>query len=589
MQREGWINLNGQWRFAFDRESIGEMAGWHKTSAAQLRADGGPLGRTITVPFCPESSLSGIGDPSFHDVVWYGRTLEAPRTLDSQRVILHFGSVDYGAKVWINGELVASHEGGHTPFKVDLTEFLIQSENTLVVRAEDPGGDPTIPRGKQDWKEHPSSIFYSRSTGIWQTVWLEVVDSMHVDYLLLTPSLDQGQLDVDVHIRGWTGGTHIHLTASLDGRLAGTVSHAASGPHQRVTLKLDQTSLEPWSPQSPAVYDLTVELFDPSGHSRDVVQSYFGLRKVDVLGDELRLNGQPIFLRLVLDQGYWPDGLFTPPSDEAIRRDIELAMAMGFNGARKHQKPEDPRWLYWADRLGFLVWEEMSNAYQFSLPAVARTVREWAEVVIRDYNHPCVIAWVPINESSGCRPLAEDQRSWVGTFADHFPTTMYHLTKTLDPNRPALSNCGWEHTSSDLCTIHDYRNALALTDRVSSLENLLDSPPSIPAVFADGYHYDGQPILISEYGGIFSTKVEGFDYAVAVDADDFARQLEELTSALLASPLVAGFAYTQLADTAHERNGLLTAERKPKIPLERIQSIITLPSARERRLMPRGQ
>jgi len=581
LQRERWSNLNGVWRFEFDDNDVGRRRDWQRTTADELETTGGPLAGTIVVPFCPESPLSGIGDTSFHRVVWYGRTFSTPQHSADERVHLNFGAIDYWAEVWINGELTAYHEGGHAPFSVDVSGYLTRNVNSVVVRAEDPGDDPAIPRGKQDWKEQPSSIFYNRSTGIWQTAWMETVDSLHIELLRLTPDLDAGAIEVGIRLKGWQPGTYVRVSCSLDGKQAGTASQLAGGADVRIAIVLDKKAIEPWSPSSPTLYDLAVEVVDDGGRVRDLVGSYFGMRKIEVVGDELRLNGEPLFLRLVLDQGYWPDGLFTAPSDDALRRDIELAMAMGFNGARKHQKPEDPRWLYWADRLGFLVWGEMANSYTFSHDSVMRTIREWADIVERDYNHPCLIAWVPINESSGCRPLAEDQRSWAGKLATHYPTTMYHLTKTLDPTRPALSNCGFEHTLSDFCTIHDYREAEALARRVSSLEDLLASPPGMPPVFAEGYTYAGQPIFVSEYGGIFSAHRGDFSYAVASDAEDLAKRFEELTSVLLASPIVAGFAYTQLADTALEQNGLLTADRKPKIPLERVKAIVTSPSVRE--------
>jgi beta-galactosidase/beta-glucuronidase len=582
LQRERWINLNGPWRFAFDDLDAGRAEGWQRTSAAELERGGGRLSATIVVPFCPQSRLSGIGDTSFHDVVWYGRTFATPPHAPDERVVLHFGAVDYLTEAWVNGRFVARHEGGHTPFSADVTGDLSETTNTLLVRAEDPGSDPAIPRGKQDWKEQPSHIFYSRTTGIWQTVWLEVVDKLHVDDLRLTPNVDAAELGVEVHLRGWQAGTTLRLRAEIDGLLAGATTVTADGPDSSITLTLGETPLELWSQRNPVLYDLTLEVIGPDGRRRDVVTSYFGMRTIEVVGDQLCLNGEPLFLRLVLDQGYWPEGVLTAPTDAAFRRDIELAIAMGFNGARKHQKIEDPRWLYWADRLGFLVWGEMANAHRLSPRSITRTIQEWADTIARDFSHPCLIAWIPINESNGCRLLGDDQRTWVGPFAAHFATAMYHLTKTLDPTRPALSNDGWEHTRSDLCTLHDYRDAEALARRISSLENLLQPPPRLPPLYAEGYGYSGEPVIVTEYGGIFqAVAADGFDYAVANDNEDLVRQLASLTAALLASPIVSGFCYTQLADVEHEQNGLLTADRQPKVALECVNAIITAPSIRE--------
>lgn len=337
LQRDHWSNLNGVWRFRFDDDDVGRQEAWQRITAAQLEGAEGPLSRSIIVPFCPESALSGIGDPSLHTIAWYGRTFPTPKRSTEECLLLHFGAVDYWADVWVNGELAVQHEGGHAPFSVDISDYLSQEMNTVVVRAEDPGSDPTIPRGKQDWKEQPSSIFYSRSTGIWQTVWLETVDTLHVDSLGLTPNLDAGAIEVGVRLQGWQPGTHVRLSCALNGKQAGLTSLMADGPDINTAVDLNELPLEPWCPIHPVLYDLTIQVADEAGKVRDLVHSYFGMRKIELLGDEVRLNGTPVFLRFVLDQGYWPDGLFTAPSDDALRRDIELAMAMGFNGARMHQ------------------------------------------------------------------------------------------------------------------------------------------------------------------------------------------------------------------------------------------------------------
>jgi beta-galactosidase/beta-glucuronidase len=299
--RDRWCNLNGTWRFAFDDNDSGRARGWHHPRAPGPDNGEGPLTGQIVVPFCPQSPLSGIGDPSFHDIVWYARAFTAPQRSDQERVVLHFGAVDYRAAVWVNGQLVATHEGGHTPFSADITNTLLTSANVLVVRAEDPGGDPTIPSGKQDWHQHPSHTFYSRTTGIWQTVWLEVVDSTHVSDLRLTPDLDAAALRAVVRLGGWEPGTRVRLVATREGQLAGAATVAAATDEARATVHLTDTPLALWSPERPALYDLSVEVVDAAGKVRDRVTSYFGMRQVDVAGDRLLLNGEPIFLRLVLD------------------------------------------------------------------------------------------------------------------------------------------------------------------------------------------------------------------------------------------------------------------------------------------------
>jgi beta-galactosidase/beta-glucuronidase len=583
LSRERWINLNGVWRFAFDDSDRGRSEMWAATSAGAIEAGEGPLHDSIVVPFCPQAPLSGIDDASFHDVAWYGRTFDTPSRRGRDRVVLHCGAIDYRADVWINGALVASHEGGHTPFSADVTNALSTATNTLVVRVEDPGSDPGIPRGKQDWLEQHSHIFYRRTTGIWQTVWLEIVDELHVDSLRLTPNVSAARLDVVVRLVGWQPGTRLRVVAELDGRQAGATSAAAEGAESSVALPLDRVPLRVWSPRDPALYDLRIELLDDAGETRDVVTSYFGMRTIEASGGRVLLNGDPLYLRLVLDQGYWPDGLLTAPSDAALRADIECALEMGFNGARKHQKVEDPRWLYWADRLGFLVWGEMANAHALSPRSIARTTREWIDVVARDFNHPCVIAWVPINESMGCRLLGPDGRRRIGPFAAHYATALYHLTKALDTTRLVLSNDGWEHTHSDLCTVHDYSDPETLTRRLASLDRLLP-PISVPPVYAAGFAYGGEPVVLSEFAGIFrAVEVDGFDYAVAVDDLDLDRLAERFVTAALASPILSGFCYTQLTDVDQEQNGLLTADRRPKLPLSRIRSIVAAPANVEAR------
>jgi beta-galactosidase/beta-glucuronidase len=576
LRRARWENLNGVWRFKIDDGDRSRWRGWQDVSAAQLLSGEGPLAGQIVVPFCPESQLSQVADPAFHDVVWYARTVATPAHGAHERVLLHFGAVDYAAEVWVNGKFVVAHEGGYTPFSADITDALRATENTLVVRATDPGADPTIPRGKQDWREHPAHMFYSRTTGIWQTVWLEVVDAIHVAELRLTPDLAAGALTVMICLNGWLPGTAVRLTATIDGSVRGTTTVALASAEAEVGLALGGGPLRPWSPEHPDLYDLRVEILDAAGHVRDDVRSYFGMREIKVAGDRLLLNGEPLFLRLVLDQGHWPDGLMTAPSDGALRRDIELAIAMGFNGARKHQKIEDPRWLYWADRLGFLVWVEMPNAHQYSPRAVQRTVREWCEVIARDYSHACVIAWVPLNESFGCRTRPDDAHSWPGPFQASYATALYSVTKALDSTRPVLSNDGWEHTTSDLCTVHDYGEPAALGRRFMSRSTVLAPQDHLPPLYADGYGYEGQPIVASEVGGIFvGAEPGGFGYAVASDLHALEGRLDALVAALLSGGVLSGFCYTQLTDVEQEQNGLATSDRSPKLDPEQVRRIVT--------------
>jgi beta-galactosidase/beta-glucuronidase len=579
LRRPDWTNLNGEWAFAFDDEDEGLARGWHRVSSEDLLSDGPPFDRRITVPFCYQSELSGIGDTSFHDVVWYARTFEAAP--DNERLLLHFGAVDYRAAVWVNGLQVAVHEGGHTPFSADITPALAEGENVLVVRAEDPSRDATIPRGKQYWRERSEGIFYTRTTGIWQTVWLEPVGSKRIDTLRLTPDVDRSSIDVEVSVEGFESGLSLRLAVSLRGDPVLDEHAELRSPVLARSLPLLARGVAPetphlsewprpalWSPESPNLYDLKAELLDAGGNVLDAVESYFGMRKVETRDGEILLNGRPYYQRLVLDQGYFPGGLLTAPTDEDLRRDLELAKELGFNGARKHQKVEDPRWLFWADRLGFLVWGEMANAYAYSPDYVGRITAEWQEAVRRDHNHPSIVAWVPMNESWGVPELVTDPAQ-----VDHL-LALYHLTRSLDHTRPVVSNDGWEHALTDLCTIHDYGSPDDLAHRYTTPESSVTVRPHNRPIYAAGHEYRGEPILITEFGGIaFSGEEGGWGYTTVTGTEQFLERYEAMISALLHSETVRGFCYTQLTDVEQEVNGLLTYDRRPKADPARIREI----------------
>ena len=586
LRRQDWTNLNGEWSFAFDDPDAGFANGWQNTDVATLRSNDSPFDRKITVPFCYQSKLSSIGDTAFHDIVWYARTFESPSLCD-ERLLLHFGAVDYRAAVWVNGTQVATHEGGHTPFSADVTHALAgdAGDNILVVRAEDPSRDVTIPRGKQYWKERSEGIFYTRTTGIWQTVWLEPVNRSRIDSIRLTPDVDAASIEVAISIEGTEPEMSLRATVEFDGdQVLEDIFSVRSSLVER-TLPLLRRGDAPdtshladwpgpalWSPEHPNLYDLQLELLDPDDEVLDRVDSYFGMRKIEAKDGKVLLNDRPLYQRLVLDQGYFPQGILTAPTDEDLCRDVELAKEMGFNGARKHQKVEDPRWLFWADTLGFLVWGEMANAYQYSPAYVRRLTAEWQEAVIRDYNHPCIVAWIPMNESWGVPNLASDRSQTEHLLA------LYHLTRSLDPTRSVVSNDGWEHAITDLCTIHDYRDAEALAKSYATHESAVAAEPADRPVYVPGYAYRGEPILITEFGGIaYSGDEEGWGYSTVAGGDEFLERYEALIAALLRCQPVQGFCYTQLTDVEQEVNGLLAYDRKPKANLDRIREITTRP------------
>ena len=499
--------------------------------------------RQIVVPFCPESELSGLHELP-RDVVWYRRRFDAPA---ADRLVLHFGAVDYRATIWVNDVEVARHEGGHVPFTADITEMSRARDNQLVVRAEDPLTDKTIPRGKQYWGPGPEGIFYTPTTGIWQPVWLEPLPDRHITGIRVRPDFSEGAVHFGV---GGEGG--IELVARLDGEVVGTWSGRAGDGR----MQLD--AVAPWSPDSPVLYDLEIRLLGLDGVEADRVESYFGMRKIETRDGQFLLNGEPYVQRLVLDQGYFPGGGMTAARDEDLRRDVELAKAFGFNGARKHQKVEDPRWLYWADRLGFLVWSEMPSFHEHSLEAERRLAAEWSELVRRDRDHPSIVAWVVANESFGLDHIDPSVRA-------RFLDDLYHRTHALDGTRPVISNDGWEHTLSDMCTIHDYTQPAQLARRYRDLDAALDGSASGHVVYGPGYGYRGEPVIVSEFGGLRVAGSGGWGWLEVSDENAFVGAYGALIDALMGAGPVVGFCYTQLSDVEQEQNGLLTAERVPKV------------------------
>ena len=565
LQRPQWQSLDGEWDFLFDDElrfrDPAEIEHW-------------PL--RIRVPFPPESQASGIGDRGFHRACWYRREFEAEAA--GGRVILHFGAVDYAARVWVNGVQVASHEGGHTPFCADITDALVaQGPQRVEVFVEDDPHELTKPRGKQDWQLEPHSIWYPRTTGIWQGVWIERLERTFVEHLRWTPHVEGFAISLEMRIGGDPAPD---LSAEVrlwhNERLLACDRYAVIDGEVDRRIILSDPGIDDfrnellWSPERPQLLDAQVRLFR-GDELIDDLRSYTALRSVTISRDRIMLNGRPYLLKLVLDQGYWPDTLLAAPDDDALRRDVELAKAMGFNGVRKHQKIECPRYLYWADVLGLLVWEEMPSAYRFTRTSISRLVREWIEVIERDFSHPCVVVWVPFNESWGVPELTSISAH------RHAVEALYHLTKTMDPTRPVIGNDGWESSATDIIGIHDYdANVEHLRQRYGqeNTQQLFDRRrPGGRILTLDGYPHRGQPIMLSEFGGIAYAKPpesKEWGYSTASGDEDFACKFHALIEAVSTTPLFSGYCYTQFADTFQEANGLLHADRTPKIPLERI-------------------
>ena len=555
--RHDWQSLDGAWLYSFNEETNPHCVAWQGE---------------ICVPFPPESPLSGVKDTGYHNVVWYQRRFHVPLDWQGRRILLHFGAVDYLAQVWVNGHLVARHEGGHTPFSADITDVLVDGEQVVIVRAADEPKDLEKPRGKQDWQLEPHAIWYPRTSGIWQPVWLEPVPVTHITRLHLTPDVPDFAFHVEVEFEKYAEapapGLELDVQLCLEGAVLAEATWSAEDVKISGTLQLCRPETVEacqallWSPENPVLFDLTLSLRRNESVC-DRVDSYAGLRSVEARDGAFYLNGKPYFLQMILDQGYWAESLMTPPSPEALRQDVELTKAMGFNGARKHQKIEDPRYLYWADRLGLLVWGEMPSAYRFSKAAARRLTAEFIAMIERDFNHPSVVAWVPFNESWGIPdlPKSAPQR--------HLAQSLYYLGKALDPTRLVIDNDGWEHFNTDLFTIHDYENKPEVFDRrygtEEGFQEALMRQDVDHKLALDGFHPHGLPVILSEFGGVrMGGDGPGWGYVQVHTPEEFLLLFEPLMKSVYGRTLT-GFCYTQLTDTFQEQNGLLFADRRPKI------------------------
>jgi beta-galactosidase/beta-glucuronidase len=569
LRRTAWTCLDGDWEFALDRE-----ARWRHPAEVTWDA-------RIRVPFAPETAASGVAFEGASLAFWYRRRLEVPPLAAGERLWIHFGAVDHESTIWIDGRRVGGHEGGYAPFHVDATDALPPGGTCeLVVRAFDDPHDLAKPRGKQAWRERPHAIWYPRTSGIWRTVWAERVPTPHLSDLTWTADLDRFEIGLEARVCGADRGPlTLRVRLAAAGRLLVDDRCRVEGGRlaRRFALPdgVDERHELVWSPDWPRLIDAELELQDASGGVRDRVASYTALRSIACEEGRYVLNGRPTFLHLVLDQGYWPDTGATAPDPDALRRDVELARAFGFNGVRKHQKSEDPRGLAWADRLGLLVFAELPAAQRFDDVAVRRGLAEWAELLRAQRGHPCLAGWVAINESWGVPALVHDpaQRAYV--------RALVALAQALDPSRPVVGNDGWEIVGGDWIGIHDYeqdpgRLAARWADDASIAAHLAGFAPVAGSalqrrMLLDPPERGRRPVLVSEFGGIGLTDARGaWGYSMAKDPEQLLDRYASLCRALVASPALAGFCYTQLTDTFQEVNGLATMDRTPKAAAERI-------------------
>lgn len=591
MCRGDWISLDGTWDFAHDDADAGVAARWFDQPAAD------PFHRSIEVPYPPESPASGIAERGFHPVVWYRRRIahdalarSGAAERDRLRTLVHFGAVDYRARVWLDGQLVASHVGGQTPFTADVTEAMAPdlSEHVLVVRAEDDPGDLDQPRGKQDWRDQPHGIWYERTTGIWQPVWAEVVQRDHLVDLSWTPDIAGGVVHGEFSLaRTPREPLVLELTLSLDDEIMAEQSVVVRTGTAAVDLAVvalrngqDRARLT-WTPEHPVLLDVEVVLRERgSGREIDRIASYVGLRSASVGGGAFELNATPYYVRSVLNQGYRPDTHLAALNTNVLRTEVETIKSIGFNAVRIHQKAEDPRFLYWADRLGLLVWGETATAYAFSTTAVELLTAEWVELVRRDRSHPCIVTWVPVNESWGVQDIA------TSAAQQHYAAGLASLTRALDPSRPVVSNEGWEHVDSDILGLHDYATDperlrtryrdQAAVDTALSAHGPHGRRPILSPLQREKFLAGNAPLMITEFGGVsLSDDGDAWGYTHAGSDSEYASLLLALFDALRASTTVAGFCYTQYIDTAQETNGLLYSDGTPKLPIDTLRHIVT--------------
>jgi beta-galactosidase/beta-glucuronidase len=569
LQRDDWFNLNGEWQFAFDDEDKGIEKGFQDKTA---------LDTTIIVPFAYQTVASTINDKAVHEVVWYSREITVPKGWQDKHVLLHFGAVDYLSTVWVNGKELGRNVGGHVPFSFDITPFLVSGSNHISVRVED-RQDPEQPRGKQSLSGEPHDIDYYNTTGIWQTVWLEAVPTMRIDDVRIFPVAEKSSFQIAVVLHAPSIAWNLEVDLIDNGQVIRTVK--VDDHKSVIDVELSVPYAKLWSPDNPHLYEFELRL-SQQDKVHDVVRSYGGLRDTGIRQDHIVLNGESVYLAMVLDQGYWPESGMTAGSDEELKEDIEWIKKFGFNGVRKHQKVEDPRWLYWCDKLGLLVWGEMANAREWSHSAEERLLNEWTRVIRRDLSHPCIIAWVPLNESWGV-PDLKNEHHLQFAFVERLVT----LTRQIDPTRPVIDNDGWEHTDiGDICAIHDYTpTAASLRQRYKDTLSQGILPEQVwmnnLSLFANKAQYHGQPVILSEVGGflMIPDNNEGVldilygEYGTSKNAEEMLEQYADLCAGLQDLTFIAGFCYTQLTDIEQEANGLLTYDRKPKIPVEKIASI----------------
>ena len=559
-ERDAWMNLNGTWTYAFDFGESGLQRDFNESKG---------FDNNITVPFCPESPLSGVEYKDFINSMWYHRAVEVPAAWDGKKILLNFGAVDYISSIYVNGKLAGRHYGGSSSFSVDITRFVKAGQNAdVVVWVQDDVRAGVQASGKQCPDYYSRGCHYTRVTGIWQTVWMEAVAKIGLKEVYVKPDLDNSCFIMEPKFHALADGMSLNVRVKDGDKVVSKKTVKATSP---MTVIMPVKNVKTWSPESPFLYDIEYEVVDKDGNIVDQVTSYAGMRKIHVEGDRVFLNNQPLYLRLVLDQGFYPDGVWTAPSDEALKRDIELSMSVGFNGARLHQKVFEERFHYWADKLGYLTWGE-SASWGSSMNnelASRNFIPEWQEVVVRDRNHPSIIIWTPFNETWD-RPKDDEG----GRIHDRLVTNVYDLTKSLD-YRPVHDCSGGYHVKTDIWSFHNYEQ-----DAEQLQENLtLKGDGTVPTFDVENEaEYSGQPYYLDEYGGIkwvieqFAENTWGYGQGPKT-LEEFYSRLEALTDVILDMEYINGYTYTQLTDVEQEQNGIFNYDRTAKFDAGKLKAI----------------
>lgn len=568
--RKEWESLNGEWNFIFDDNDEGEIKEYFKDF---------PINKKINVPFTYETKLSGIEDESVHYIVWYNKKINIrKKEIENNKIILNFEGSDYKTKIWINGNYIGENIGAYSRFSFDIERYVVEGENDITIKVED-SLSKDQPRGKQRYKKESWKCWYIQTTGIWKTVWLERVSKKYLKRVKITPRTDKVQLEIETNLSEQDiekQKYYIETEISFNGQTLNNTKEIINNNYEKIEINIVKEginhNIQKWSIKNPNLYDISYKLYCED-KVIDNVKSYFGIREIAVKGNKIYLNEEELYLKLILDQGYWKESHLTPPNEESLIKDIESVLVFGYNGIRKHQKVEDERFLYWCDVKGVLVWSEMANCYNFNDKSLQNFTNEWIKVVKQNYNHPSIITWVPINESWGIPEVNICEKE------QNFANTLYYLTKAMDNTRPVISNDGWEHTISDIITLHDYKQDEELlyqeyTDKDMKVLNNLKEYNGKHRLFANGYKYEGQPVIMSEYGGIAINSEEGWGYGKQVkDEKELVERFTKLTKAIKNIPYISGYCYTQLTDVQQEINGLMDVERNYKIEPSIIRDI----------------